>query len=55
GFFKQKESRLVLTGKRKALNLVVGQNTIVVISGDRRSSAFSYYVEKPQANNVEDE
>lgn len=55
GFFKQKENRLVLTGKRKALNLVVGQNSIVVISGNRRSNAFSYYFEKPQTGNAEDD
>ncbi|MBI4854283.1 MAG: hypothetical protein HY819_20990 [Acidobacteria bacterium] len=54
GFLKLKESRLVLTGKRKALNLVVGQNNIVVISGNRRSSPFNYHLDKSQLNIAEE-
>lgn len=55
GYFKQREKRLVLAGKRKELNLAVGQNLIVVISGNRSSNAFSYVFEKPQGNKTEDD
>lgn len=51
---KQTSARLVLTGRRKDLNLHVGQNTIVVINGDKRSSQFTYHLEK-NANLAEED
>ena len=43
---RQNEGRIVVTGRRKDISLQVGQNTIVVINGDKRSNSFSYFFEK---------
>jgi hypothetical protein len=48
---RQNTDRIVITGRRKDLSLQVGQNTIVVINGDKRSNSFSYFFEKQKGAN----